>query len=215
MWWRADSISSSPSECPGRPAIQRGVSGREGHRPTGCGRRPPPEPRRGLLARRPHRQYREPRGHRCLAALAPGHLGEPIGAGLRCEDADGSWWGAIARKGGRPESAISRLVRLDVLRVGDFLPVQGQDIGQPSLLETEPKRGADAVAGIGDHDRRLQLPVGECVPAGRARDATSPGASRRRGLLLCGIGPVRPSTHAADTAATATGTRRCRWRDGH
>lgn len=54
-------------------------------------------------------------------------------------------------------------MRLDILRMSDFLPVQGQDIRQPSLLETEPERCADAVAGVGDHDRRLQLPLGECV----------------------------------------------------
>lgn len=49
------------------------------------------------------------------------------------------------------------------LRMGDFLPGQRQHIGRPTLLKTEPERGADAIAGIGDHDRRLQLPLAERV----------------------------------------------------
>lgn len=83
-----------------------------------------------LLAPGPHCQHRDPRGHRAFVARPPGHLGEPLRTRLRCEDADGSRWGAVAGKGGRSESAISRLVRLGILRVGDFLPVQGHDIGQ-------------------------------------------------------------------------------------
>lgn len=69
--------------------------------------------------------------------------------------------GPVAGRRRRSEPAVGGSVRLDVLRVGDFLPGRGQDVGQPAFLETQPERCADPVAGIGDHDRRL--PLGEGV----------------------------------------------------
>ncbi len=150
----------------------------------------------------------------CLVALAPGHLGEPVGAGLDREGRDGSRWRPVAGQRRRTGPAVSGLMRLGILWVGDLFPVQGANIGQPSLLKTDPEGGADAVADIGDHDGCLQLPVGERVEQAERETPVLRVGDIIGGLPPCGIGPAGPSTRAADTTASATRMRQCRCRRG-